>query len=163
MNPSEIRAYNAGVLAVLDIARVAAESIGTEPWKPTRGGAAGALEELAKAGRALLINDGGPDGEAGGVVEPASPNGDPPSHGSSASAIAKPDAERDGKFSLTDEEIARPTRRILADWLSGRTPMLASNWSRRAAQLLEANSTQVSGSHPTARIEAHSNGDALNA
>lgn len=56
MTQSEIRAFNAGVRAVLDAARQAAQALRNEPgWKPTREGAAGALDEFAKAGEALLI------------------------------------------------------------------------------------------------------------
>lgn len=65
---SEISAVNAGVRAVLDAARQTAQALRDEPgWKPTREGAADALDELAAAG-------------AGGSVAPIpagprSPNG----------------------------------------------------------------------------------------
>jgi hypothetical protein len=102
-----------------------------------------ALEELAAAGRGLLIGDGGPDGESSPAPSPIVPDGNPPSPLSlGAPAIASSDADSDGKFGLTDEEITRPTRRILADWLHGRIPMLGSNWSTRATLLLEAEAIQ---------------------
>lgn len=68
---SEISAVNAGVRAVLDAARQTAQALRDEPgWKPTREGAADALDELAVAGEALLIelSEAAPDlhgGDAG--------------------------------------------------------------------------------------------------
>lgn len=63
MTQSEISAFNAGVRAALDAARQTAQALRDEPgWKPTREGAAGALDEFGEAGEALLIahNNGAP-------------------------------------------------------------------------------------------------------
>ena len=154
MTPSEVRAYNAGVLAVLEIASTTAQTIRSQPWKPTREGATGALAELAEAGRALLIDGGGPtDGKSGLPAAPIGPNDKPSGlKGPATSATAIPDVSGDGKFGLTDEEIERPTRRILADWLYGRIPMLTSNWPRRAGLLLEADGLRAAKSQHRAAL-----------
>lgn len=45
-------------------------------------------------------------------------------------------------FPRSNALLSQPTRQSLADWLHGRTPMLASNWSWRAALLLEVDALQ---------------------
>jgi hypothetical protein len=64
---SEVGAFNAGVAAVLDLARQTAAAFRDHPsWKPTRSEfAAAALEELAEVGKELMIET------------QAEPNGDP--------------------------------------------------------------------------------------
>ena len=70
MTLAEIRAYNGGVHAVLDIASRAAASLRAESgWKPTREGAADALDELAESGKALLLDD--PDAPLGALAAPS--------------------------------------------------------------------------------------------
>lgn len=148
MSPSEISAYNVGVLAVLEIAATTAKTIRSQSWKPTREGAAGALAELAEAGRALLIDPEPGDEKYGSPPAPIAPNDNPSRlRGPASPAIAISDISGDGKFGLNDEEIARPTRRILADWLYGRIPMLAPNWPRRAGLLLEADGLRAARMH----------------
>ncbi len=52
-------------------------------------------------------------------------------------------AGEDGNFGLTDEEIMRPSRDTIVNWLSGKMPMLASHWSRIAARMLTEASTEA--------------------
>ena len=60
MTRSEVEAFNAGVLAVLDVAARCADGLASEAWKPAKEGAADALRELADAGIGLLrpVKDG---------------------------------------------------------------------------------------------------------
>jgi hypothetical protein len=57
MTQSDITAFNMGVTAVLDLARLTAAAFRAHPsWKPTRSEfAAAALEELANVGKELLL------------------------------------------------------------------------------------------------------------
>jgi hypothetical protein len=57
MTQLEIAAFNAGLMAALDLARQTAAAFRAHPsWKPTRSEfAAAALEELAEVGKELLI------------------------------------------------------------------------------------------------------------
>ncbi|MGB7097526.1 MAG: hypothetical protein WBD95_01995 [Xanthobacteraceae bacterium] len=72
MTGAEIVAFNAGVRAALDAARQTAQALRDKPgWKPTREGAADALDELAITGSALLIDD--PDAPLGALVGPSGP------------------------------------------------------------------------------------------
>lgn len=86
MSPVEMRAFNAGVLAVFNIALQASASARSLPWKPAREGAADALAELADAGRALLISDGrkGDSEPAGAPLTPW------PIKGEGAAAVGQP-------------------------------------------------------------------------
>ncbi len=133
MTKGETAAYNSGIEAVLDIARRSAAILRAAPWRPAREGGADALDELAHAGEALLLPDPDAPPPAIGVRPtpgPRSPNAGAGAYGGARSAGA------DGNFGVSDAEIASPSRQTLIDWLSGRTPMLASHWSRRAAAML---------------------------
>ncbi len=140
MTKSEIATFDAGVLAVLDLAARTAESLRPQlARRPTRiGFAVAALEGLAEEGQALL--KGGSDGLQGEMIPP-SPK--PPNGLSGAPAKARAayvstiPAGADGNFGLTDEEIMRPSRETIVNWLSGRMPMLASHWSKIAARMLD--------------------------
>jgi hypothetical protein len=56
MTSAEIIAFNSGVQTALEAARGAARPLrGKTGWKPTREGAADALDELAVTGESLLI------------------------------------------------------------------------------------------------------------
>ena len=94
MTQSEIDAYNAGVMAVLNVAAATAataSAIGNERgWKPTREGAAEALKGLAESGRALLIGDASTDGESGPTPSPVVPGGNLPANHVSPQVAAKP-------------------------------------------------------------------------
>ncbi len=141
MTKTEIAAFDAGVLTVLELAkRTAAAMEARMVLRPTRYNfAAEALNALAEEGRTLL--KGNPDGLQGETILAPKPN--PPKGLSGAAAKAREafvvplHAGADGNFGLTDEEILRPSRETIINWLSGRTPMLASHWSRIAARMLE--------------------------
>lgn len=77
MTHIEAAAYNAGVLAVLDLARQSAQAIARRSRRPLyEGFAAEALDELAEAGRALLIQAGHDEGPAAhSVPSPTEPKG----------------------------------------------------------------------------------------
>jgi len=145
MTKAEVAAFNSGVLTVLALAeRTAASMEARMVLKPTRYNfAAEALRALAEEGRALL--KGGSDGLQGEVIlQPNSPND---LSGAAAKAreayVARIPAGDDGNFGLTDDEIMRPSRETIIGWLKGRTPMLASHWSRIAGRMLTEKPTEA--------------------
>jgi len=131
MQPIEIASYDAGVKAVLRLARLTSNAMLAElTLRPTRFNfAVAALSALADEGRALLI---GGDDAAGELSEIEPRTGG----GGAAQVIVPAHAGEDGNFGLTDEEIMHPSRQTIINWLSGRTPMLASHWSKIAARML---------------------------
>jgi len=133
VNAAEISAYNTGIAAVLDIARAVEARMRSMPWKPGREGAADALDELVVAGAALMLQD--PRSPPAPLLAELSPPPKPPCPMGDALTAPKA-AGDDSNFGLTDAEITEPSRAVLLDWLAGRTPMLASHWSRCAAALL---------------------------
>jgi len=96
--------------------------------RPTRYNfAVAALSALADEGRALLIGD---DDAAG---QPAEVD-DPQIDGDGGASIVP---GYDDNFGLSDDEIMHPSRETIVNWLRGKTPMLASHWSKIAAKMLE--------------------------
>jgi len=134
MTKSEIIAFNDGAMMIITIAERTAEALKPQlAARPTRiGFAVSALEALAEEGRSLLK----PDGHDGIGADPGpSPAPRPPkSHG--YELVVPAHAGDDGNFGLTEAEIMRPSREIIIDWLKGRTPMVASHWSKIAARML---------------------------
>jgi len=135
MTNSEITAFNSGVLTVLALAeRTAASMEARMVLKPTRYNfAVEALLAMAEEGRSLLK----PDGFDGVNAEPNPSPAPRPPQSQGVELIVPTPAGDDGHFGLTDDEIARPSRETIIGWLRGGTPMLASSWSRIAADMLE--------------------------
>jgi hypothetical protein len=140
MTKGELLAFNAGVQAVLNLAHVTGLAMHCKTIeRPTRYNfAAEALSALAEEGRVLLKPIDGSSEQDELASQPKSPKG---LSGAAAKAqqafVARIPAGEDGNFGLTDDEIVRPSRETIINWLSGRTPMLASHWSRIAAKLIE--------------------------
>jgi len=132
MTPAEITAFNSGVLTVLKLASSTADAMESLTiLKPTRFNfAAEALRGLAEEGAALLKR---PDGSSSADEPTPSPRS--PKSGC-AELIVPAHPSEDGNFGLTVEEIMRPSRETIVNWLNGKTPMLASHWSRIAARML---------------------------
>jgi len=144
MTSAEVTAYNLGVRAVLDAARRSAEDLSraAATWKPTRVAfAIAALDEFAAAGESLLIpgrNEPGTGvGENPSSIPPQGPSGQSGAAATAQAAyVERIPSGDDGNFGLSDAEIARPSRETIVNWLAGRTPMLASHWSRIAADMI---------------------------
>jgi hypothetical protein len=126
MTNTEITAFNSGVLTVLELAKSTAATMESlMVLKPTRYNfAAEALRALAEEGRSLLK----PDGSAAAIGDPGPSPRPPRSH--HVELVVPAHAGDEGNFGLADDEITHPSREIIIDWLKGRTPMLASHWSR---------------------------------
>jgi len=127
---AEVDAFDAGGRAVLDLsARTAASIEAITVLRPTRFNfAVEALRGLAEEGRVLLKRPD--DSSEAGAVEP----GPKPLRGGPELIVPAHPGD-DGNFGLTDEEIMRPSRATIVNWLSGKTPMLASHWSKIAARM----------------------------
>jgi hypothetical protein len=119
MTKAEQVAFDAGVMTIVNLAKCSSSVLELRlAEKPTRFAfAIEALLALAEEGRELL-------------------KGRDPSGGHGAELVVPTYAGDDGNFGLTDSEISRPSRERIIGWLSGRTPMLASHWSRIAAKMI---------------------------
>jgi len=139
MTPAEIAAFNSGVLTVLKLASSTAEAMESlTVLKPTRFNfAAEALRGLAEEGWALLK---GLDGTSGTQTEPAP---SPRPRSGPAELVVPAHPSEDGNFGLSDDEITHPSRQTIINWLNGKTPMLASHWSRIAARMLQDGATVI--------------------
>jgi len=134
--PAEIEAFNSGVLTVLKLAEHSAAAMDKiTVLKPTRFNfAAEALRGLAEEGLALLKR---PDGSSEAETVETGPK---PLRGGPELIVPAHPGD-DGNFGLADEEIMRPSRQTIINWLSGKTPMLASHWSKIAARMLQDDAT----------------------